>query len=430
TNYGPLARVPAAGGDPRVLTELDAHGGERSHRWPALLPDGDTLVFAVGTGGSWDAARIVAQRVSSGERKILIEGGTSPVFLHPGVLVFARAGSLFAVPFDARKLAVVGSPVEVAGDVLVSIAGRAEVALSAAGSLVAVPAGAGIDRQTLAFASRSGDLTPATREPEEYPSAIRLSRDGRHVLAATSAGLELVDLARGTATPLTTFESGSRAINPVLDATGRRILFASEKNGPWNIFSMPVDGGARPERLWASERTQVPLDASKEGLVLFSEGSSDSLFVRPADASAPEVSVGASAFTDDARLSPDGRYVAYAADESGRRPEIYVKAIPGRGAEGRIQVSAGGGRQARWKSDGTALYFQSGDALVEVPVTLGEEPSAGSPRVLFRASFRWFEPSAEGFLLALSEDPAKRPAPVVVVGWESAVKNRLAPAAK
>ncbi len=137
--YGGLSRVPASGGTPRPLAVLDPKKGERSHRWPEILPGGKAVLFAVGVGGSWDEARIVVQPVDTGDRRILVEGGSQPRYVPAGYIVYGRGGSLLAVPFDRQRLKVTGSPFQVVERVATEESGAVEFTFSADGSLVYLP---------------------------------------------------------------------------------------------------------------------------------------------------------------------------------------------------------------------------------------------------------------------------------------------------
>src|SRR5262249_54529915 len=135
-----LMQVSAAGSKPMRATTLDPNAGEFSHRWPELLPDGDTVIFTVRTVGSWDDAQIVAQSPSTGRRVALVQGGTNPHYLKSGYLLYAHAGALMAVPFDARSLRIAGQPARVLENITQSSDGAAQVAIADSGDAVFVPA--------------------------------------------------------------------------------------------------------------------------------------------------------------------------------------------------------------------------------------------------------------------------------------------------
>src|SRR5450432_235169 len=131
--YGGISRVSQDGGAVQPVTELDKADGEKSHRWPSLLPGGKALVYAALTGRSWSEAQIVLKRLDTGERRVLIRGGTNPLYAPTGHLVYAHDGSLYAVRFDLARLEVTGQPVEVAHDVYIEASGAAGAAFTPSG---------------------------------------------------------------------------------------------------------------------------------------------------------------------------------------------------------------------------------------------------------------------------------------------------------
>ena len=151
-----LSQVPAGGGTPKKVTSLDAAHGEFSHRWPEWLPDGKAVIFAAGTVGSWDDAQIVAQSLASGERSVLVRGGTNPHYVPSGHLIYARGGAMMAVPFDPVRLTVTGTPVRVLDNVLQSSDGAAQLSVARAGSAVYITGGFDSDQRRLVAVDRTG----------------------------------------------------------------------------------------------------------------------------------------------------------------------------------------------------------------------------------------------------------------------------------
>ena len=250
--YGGISRVSQDGGAVTAVTELDKADGEKSHRWPALLPGGKALIYAALTGRSWDEAQIVLKRLDTGERRVLIRGGTSPHYAPTGHLVYGRAQSLFAVPFDLERLAVTGQPVETARDVYIETSGAANAAFASSGLLVYVPSSSIQSRRLLTRVDRRGIGGPLSdrREAFQMPD---ISPDGTRIAIMFDAAVWIFDVPRRTFTPLT---SGPRASIGVWAPDGKRVFFASEKNGPWNIFSRPADGSAPESALWPSALTR------------------------------------------------------------------------------------------------------------------------------------------------------------------------------
>ena len=163
-----LSEVSAGGGTPRKVTTLDAAHGEFSHRWPEWLPGGKAIIFAAGTVGSWNDAQIVAQSLASGERSVLVHGGTNPHYVQSGHLVYARGGVMMAVPFDPVRLTVTGTAVRVLDNVLQSSDGAAQLGLGREGSAVYLSGATDSDQRRLVAVDRTGAATPFAALPQRY----------------------------------------------------------------------------------------------------------------------------------------------------------------------------------------------------------------------------------------------------------------------
>jgi hypothetical protein len=247
---GPLWRVPASGGPAQRLTRLDTSRGELSHRWPAVLPDG-TVLYVVKTTEttSFDDTRIVAQRLDGGLPRVVIEGGTSPAFLPPDHLLYYRAGALYSVPFDARRLEKRGSPEPVVEDVLGDpTVGYAHYSISATGSLAYVPGKPIVANTSLVWVDRLGREEPLVSTPMVY-TGPRVSPDGTRVAVAmnrASNDIWIFDVARPTPSRLT-FGPGN-SDGALWTPDGKRIAYASERGGFPNIFWRAADGRTRSSR--------------------------------------------------------------------------------------------------------------------------------------------------------------------------------------
>jgi len=374
-----LQRVSADGGTPARATDLDATRGEFSHRWPEFLPDGDTIVFTVGTVGEWDEAEIVAQSLSTGKRTAVLKGGTNPRFTAAGQLAYAHGGAVWIAGFDPRGLVLTGEPVRAFEDVTATVDGATQFAVSRSGEAVYQPAVSTSARRLVVVDGR--DRTPLAAPAHAYVTP-RLSPDGRRVMLGVADNAEHLwsyDLTAGTLAQLT-FEAANRA--PVWHPDGRRIAFASNRNGALNLFAAPANADGPTERLATSESLQMPGSWSPDGehLVFMEQhpstgrdiwllrrgGERVALVNTPADESAP-------------RFSPDGRWIAYVSNESGQA-EVYVRSAAT--SAGARKLSAGGGTEPVWRRDGGALYYRSGGRLIAVSMS-GGATLAGPGRVVF-----------------------------------------------
>lgn len=361
--------------------------GEFSHRWPEWLPNERTVLYTVGTTGSWDDAQIVAQSLASGERSVLVQGGTNPHYV-PGYLVYSRGGAIMAVPFDPTDLTVTGTPVRVLDNVMQSFDGAAQLSVSPSGSAVYVAGVFESDRRTLATVDRAGAATPLAAQPRPYATP-QWSPNGRRVLVTIEQAMSdlwLYDIAPGTLTQLT-FDSGARF--PVWSPDGQRAAFSSNKTGALNLFAIDIARPGTGERLTSSDNLQVAGSWSSDGQTLaFVEQhptrGQDIRLIAPNDRTSR--SWLESTYEEGApRFSPDGRWLAYVSNESGRH-EVYLRLLAG--SSGRQPVSNGGGTEPVWARDGRELFYREGDRMMAVRLTgSGADLQAGRPQALFEGRF-------------------------------------------
>jgi serine/threonine protein kinase/Tol biopolymer transport system component len=442
---GALQQVSEAGGASQPLTRLDK--GEVNQRWPEFLPGGKAVVFSVGaTNTNWVSAQIAVQSVGTGERRNLIQGATQPRYASPGHLVYAQRGNLTAVPFDPQRLTATGAAVPMVDGVLQSsLTGAAQYSLSATGSLAYVPGGVQSTQSRLVWVNRNGAEQPVAAPARAYLNP-RLSPDGRRV-AVTITEQEsqtwLYDFSRET---LTRFTFGASAnLNPAWTPDGKRIAFQSNKEGPSNLFWQLADGSGGLERLTTSEYTQAPSSWSRDGqLLAFIEITPttgyDLWVLRMGDPSAGSGQVRKAQpflrtpFDEGApQFSPDGRWLVYISDESGRR-EIYVQPYPGPG--GKWQISTEGGTEPVWNPNGRELFYRSGDKMMAVDIATQPAFAVGKPRMLFegqyqpaRATFPYYDVSTDGqrFLMVKPTEQAQA-APTqinVVLNWFEELKQKV-----
>jgi eukaryotic-like serine/threonine-protein kinase len=438
-----LFEVSAAGGKPKPLTVPDRKKGEISHRWPEILPDGTTLLFSVWSGGSFDDARIESLSLHTGERRTLIEGGTYARYEPSGHLVYARAGGLVAVPFDLKSLRVRGSPVTILEGVGTNPAsGWAEFSTSTDGSLAYVPGGSSVIERTLLWVDRKGAARPLPAPPRAY-LCPRLSPDGRMlVVGSEGAGLWLYDLARDTLTRLT--DTAGAFPLPIWTPDGKRVTFRSMVSSSLNLHWMPIDGSSVAERLTTSENMQSPGSWSPDGRVLaFSENDPTTgwdIWVLKLDGERKPQPFLQTPFNEGApTFSPDGHWLAYQSDESGRQ-EIYVRPFPGPG--GKWQISTEGGTEPMWARGGRELFYRNGDKMMVAAIETKPVFGAAKPKLLFEGLYERgiisfsieqnydVSPDSQRFLMIKgSEQESVATQLNVVLNWSDEVR-RLAPVGK
>jgi len=432
-----LRQVSEVGGMPQTLTRLAK--GEVSHRWPEFLPGGKALLFnTAATNFNWTNAQLVVESLGTGERRNLLTAATQPRFASSGHLIYAQGGSLMAVPFDSQRLEVTGAAVPVVEAVLQSsTSGGAQYSISTTGALVYVPGGAQTDQRNLVWVNRNGAEQPVAAPARAYLFP-RVSPDGSQVSAAITGQdtqVWLYDFARETLTRVT-FE-GNVNLNAVWTPDGKRIAFNSSKDGPLSLFWQRADGSGGLERLTTSEYPHVPMSWSPDGqLLAFMEVNPTSGYdiwvLRLSDRKAQPFL--RTPFNESSpRFSPDGRWLAYISDESGRY-EVYVQPYPGPG--GKWQISTEGGTEPTWNPNGRELFFRNGDKMMTVNIAAQSGFSASKPRMLFEGPYvpspatatnYSISPDGQRFLMLKPAD-ASDVAPTqinVVLNWFEELKRRV-----
>jgi len=428
-----LQQISDAGGALQPLTHLEK--GETSHRWPEFLPGSEAVLFVPGTAASY--AQVAVQSVGAGQRRTLIQGGTNPHYASAGYLVYAQGGSLMAVPFDPGRLTVTGTAVPVVEGVVQSTTGAAQYGISDNGALVYVPGGVSISQRRLVWVGRNGTEQPSAAPPHNY-AYPRLSPDGRRiavVLAEQGDQIWLYDLARDTLTRLT-FQGSFNLVGP-WTPDGKRIAFNSNKEGALNIYWQLADGSGGLERLTTSEYTQIADSSSADGqLLAFNEVNPatgrDIWVLRVSDRKAQPFL--RSPFNEgDPQFSPDGRWIAYVSDESGR-DEVYVQPYPGPG--GKWQASRDGGTEPVWNHNGQELFYRTGNKMMAVEIMTQPSFGLGNPRMLFEGPYALspgvssnydVSPDGQRFLmLKPNEQTQSSPTQInIVLNWFEELKQKV-----
>jgi serine/threonine-protein kinase len=451
-----LKSVPDDGGKPEELTTPDRSKGEFAHRLPFSLPGGKGILFTI-MRHAWDKGpRVAVLELGTRKWRVLLKDAADARYTSTGHLAFLRRGTLMVVRFDLDRLEVIGQPVPAVANIEQALnttnslrdTAAAQFCISTSGALVYAEGGILPDQEnSLVLLDREGKAEPVASFKAPF-FAPRFSPDGQRIVYV-SEGMEchiwVLDLNRGTASKLTS-EGLSQFVAWTPD--GRRIIFDWLNTGVPNIYWQPVDGSSPMERLTESEHSQYPASWTPDGETLaFLERPEDIgvgydiqlLHIRDGRVT-PFLS---SRFNETfPEISPDGHWIAYTSDESGRR-EVYVQPFPGPG--GKWQISNEGGTEPLWSRDGTQLFYQQlwsqrENQVSAVDVRTGPVFSAGKPRLLFTvqsysgmSSIRTWDISPDGkhFLVVKMEERKSRPLTelVLVQNWFEELK-RLVPTGK
>jgi hypothetical protein len=434
---GAFLEIPASGGTPHRLLASVKH---QYWRWPELMPRGGAVLFAGGTGsvtfvGSASIAAVTLD--GAGAEKDLIAGDSAPRLAATGDLIYVHNGTMMAIPFNSRRLELAGSPVPVLEGVRESMLGAAQYSLSASGTLVYVPGGLQGTVSRLVWVDRAGK-EQAIAAPSRAYSFPRLSRDGQRfavTISDTDTQVWLYDVARD-ALSRATF-GGAINANSIWSPDGKRLAFYSNRAGPQNLFSQPVDGGAAAERLTTNSLSHVANSWSPDSKTIayieINPVTSIDIWVMDLGNGMARPFLKTQTNESAPRFSPDGHWLAYVSDESGRF-EVYVQPYPGPG--GKWQISTEGGTEPMWNPAGRELFYRAGNRIMSVALTLQPGFSAGRPVALFEGpwlpspqTLQNYDVSPDGkrFLMLKAADEDQGVQRIVVVqNWFEELKRRMA----
>jgi eukaryotic-like serine/threonine-protein kinase len=428
-----LWRVSAGGGTAERLTTPDTAAGELAHWWPQVLPDGRHVVFT-NFSTPIERAKIELLDLRTGERRVLVRGGVFGRYLLSGQLVYANGESMLAVPFDLRHLAVTGTAIPVLADVaVVPSNGLAAFTVSNRGDLAYVPASALNGDTRPEWIARDGTEQPLLTRSGRYAEPA-LSPDG-HRVALTITGSSgnrdvwVYEPARDILTRITSGDASE--FGAMWTADGRRLIYSSERP-VFDLFSRAADAGTPETPVLIGSSDKYAGSLSPDGKLLaftLSAPTASEIWLLPMDgADKAHALLQSSSSPRRPAFSPDGRWLAYDSDESGRR-EVYLQSYPDLDRL-RRQVSTTGGQGPHWTRGGRELVYRSGDSLFAV----GVEPASGEtgrPAFLFAGSFgaefstRDFDvdPDGKRFLM-IKVPPEYAPRRVdVVLSWFEELKK-------
>jgi hypothetical protein len=449
---GTLQQVPVVGGDPKVLATPNAAQQEGAYLFPVLLPNDRGVLFTIGSFPAEPALAVLD--LKSGQRKTLIRNASAATYVATGHLLYVASGALRAVRFNLARLEVTSDPAPVVEGVTVGALGSANVAVSRQGTLVYVVGGsrgAGARRQ-LVWVDRQGHEESINAPPRAY-GIPRLSPDGTRValdIRDQEFDIWTWDLAKQILTRLTFDPAADQS--PVWTPDSRRIIYSSSRT-PY-LRAVGADGATDDVRVTTSGTPQFAESVTPDGTHVLgfqlSPTTGPDIVQFAVHGLSPAASGGGSSRADqspseplvqtrfpefNAEISPNGRYLAYASNESGRS-EVYVRPYP-KVNEGRWQVSTGGGTMPAWARNGRELFYapRIGN-LMAVPVQTGSTFSTGTPAKVLDTGYivvspaRAYDVSLDGqrFLLikeSTVETLASPASIAVVLNWTEELRTLL-----
>src|SRR5712664_207136 len=433
-----LFRVSSWGGSPVELTKPDSSRFQASHRWPVFLPDGKHFLYlASNFSGQLEYNAIFLGSLDSQETRLLVNTSANASYSEPGYLLYMRDNALVAQPFDRRRNVLSGEPRTLNDDVLYTpLVDRAVFSVSS-GAVLVTQTGKGAALSQFMWFDRSGKPAGAVGVPGSYNN-VRLSPDGRRIATdQTDTDGRNIDIwvhepVRRMVTRLTFDPSLDEA--PIWRPDGKQILFTSNrKQLGFHFYLKNADGSGFEEEAadFGPGLLANAWDWSRDGKnALFRKGIELWYFSWSERVAKPLLQ--AKWTVRNAQFSPEGRWVAYASNETGSM-EIYVSAFPA--ANGKWQVSSSGGQETIWRQDGRELFYLSAEGkMMAVKVKTGASFEADSPVALLQThrrqpvsaqDFFSYDVSGDGqrFLIATRVDEANAAPLSVLLNWASEMEK-------
>jgi serine/threonine-protein kinase len=374
---------------------VDEAKGDRTHRWPEALPGGQQVLFTIGSAkspGNYDDAKIALLDRKTGSVRVVLEGGSMARFCPPDHLLYYRARSVLAVPFDPKRLRITGEPFPIAekisGD---PSSGIGYFAVSSGGSLAYVPGTTETAESKLLMVDRKGATTELPLPARQYRFP-RFSPDGTRIAFSIGGGRGTDDevwvyqLDSGVLTRMT-FTGGN--FSPMWSRDGQRLMYVSSRAKDEGIYWRPADGSGSEHWLYGDFTARMPSDLSADGRTLLFTHPSNQLWVtRVKDAATNQDGAGGDAHMLDPTgysgvFSPDERYIAYSAAVGGAVSEIFVQSVDGSGAK--WQLTTDGGALPIWA--GSEVFYVKGPQVRVIEAQTKPVFRSGAPRALFEGKF-------------------------------------------
>ncbi len=433
-----LTRVSASGGEPTSVAAPDPAKGELAFGWPQRLPDGDRVLYSISRKSGVNAVGVLS--LKTGEHREILPNAAFARYLPTGHLVFVRDGNLVAQRFDARAMSVVGEAmIVIQGMAYDPALGGAHFAVAEqTGAMVYVPSLLSGIKLSMIWIDRTGAIAAPALPSHEYRQPS-LSFDAKRValeVTGTNRDLWTYDIDRGVMSPLTTTPEEEET--PKWSPDGTRVAFASERDGQRGLFLMQSDRSGSEQRLWTTpDHFHVNAwSPNGQSIILntraLATGQDLSVYSFESRTVTPFVTTPANEF--GAAISPDGRWVAYVSNESGRE-QVYVRPFGRSG--GAVQISRDGGSEPAWAHSGREVFFRDVNAnqLMTVDVGAGEALQVGPPRLLVKVPFvdadrdsGYVVSQDDKRFLGIRTDPVQEAREIqVTLNWFEELKRLLPP---
>jgi eukaryotic-like serine/threonine-protein kinase len=435
-----LYRVTAAGGTPQAVTQPDPSRRETSHRWPMFLPDGKHFLFMAATfSGYKDVDAVFVGSLDSKQTKFIVAADANPAYAEPGFLLYYRDKKLLAQPFDAQSLTLKGEPVDLLSEIqYVRQVKKVAFAVSNDGLLLAQGGGPGVVGYSQAkWFDRSGKELGVLDKPGVYgnvaiaPNDVAVAVDRFDLPSLNNMDIWAYPSWHESTGRRLTFDPGYDGA-AVWSPDGSEILFSSNRQVTLDLYIKKANGGQEERNVLHDPYDKLANDWSRDGkFILYRHA--DELQYATLPGLTSNAYLKSSAILRNGQFSPDGKWVAYNSNETGKW-EIYVTSFPE--PHGKWQISTTGGEQPRWRGDGRELFYLSSDGrMMGVPVSTGASFSSGAPVVLFHANpavpvsylnIFGYAVTRDGqrFLINTVMEPEERIPMSVVLNWDVGMKKK------
>ncbi|MCU1307336.1 MAG: serine/threonine protein kinase [Acidobacteriaceae bacterium] len=435
-----IYRIPAAGGTAERLKLVDEEGKELHAGWPSAMPDGKHFLLVTHAHGT-DTYQLRTALLGSSTTRLIMPTESRAQYALPGYLLYVRKGTLFAQPFDANKLLITGKPSPLAEGVGYSPAtSDASFSTSQNGVLLYQPEWQ--RQRQFVRVNRSGHELETLGEPMNSDFPV-ISPSGRQVLftvndaQASTSDIWVHDIVRKSTMRVTSGSPGAgggSAFIGIWSPDGRHIVFSADWKGVPYLYQQELGAPAATELTPGTGKVQVANDWSSDGkfiLYMVRDPANDwDLWALPLQGDKQPIPIAITRFFEgEGAFSPDGRWIAYVSDDSGRH-EVYIQ--PFQRAGERKRVSSGGGGGPRWRRDGKELFYTDGNQMMSVAVKPGADIELSSPKALFAMPELvndWWtggggaSSDGQSFILSRTIGPDKARYPVVMINWPAELKK-------